>query len=169
MITIKDFMECIDYKITEGSEYSWKCFGKDAYSLDYWTGDNDNGHSIGVTFDRKTHVVYQMTICDYANDRAYCWTHPDWIKQYQQEADRKLAGQYAWGDVKYINIDLSEEILEKAINIAKELPYDTRITVSVDLPKEELFDLMSMAHEKDITLNQLVEEILVEVLNREEK
>jgi hypothetical protein len=169
MITIKDFMECIDYKITEGSDFLWKCFGNDAYSLDYWNGDNDTGHSVGVTFDRKTQVVYQMTVSDYDNDRAYCWTHPDWIKQYQKESNQLGTNGFAWDDVKYIEIDLGEDILEKAKHIVQGLPYDTRVKVPVDLSKEELFNLMSLAHEKDITLNQLVEEILVEVLNREEK
>lgn len=33
-------------------------------------------------------------------------------------------------------------------------------TVELNLDKEVLFELMLMAHERDITLNQMVEEIL---------
>jgi predicted HicB family RNase H-like nuclease len=33
-------------------------------------------------------------------------------------------------------------------------------TVELNLDKEMLFDLMLMAHERDITLNQLVEDVL---------
>ena len=33
-MNLKDFMEVIDYKITEGSEYQWSCFGNNAYTLD---------------------------------------------------------------------------------------------------------------------------------------
>jgi predicted HicB family RNase H-like nuclease len=43
---------------------------------------------------------------------------------------------------------MSEEIL------------DGKSTVELNLDKEILFELMLMAHERDITLNQLVEEIL---------
>ena len=43
---------------------------------------------------------------------------------------------------------MSEEIL------------DGKSTVELNLEKELLFELMLMAHERDITLNQMVEEIL---------
>jgi hypothetical protein len=45
---------------------------------------------------------------------------------------------------------------------------DGRESVPIDLPKEELFQLMLRAHEKDVTLNQLVESILRELIEREE-
>lgn len=169
MITIKDFMDSIDYKITEGSDFLWDCFGKDAYTLDYWDGDNEQGHSVSVTFDRKTQVVYQMVISDYANDRAYMWTHPNWYVEYQKEAEKSSMGNFAWDHVEYTQIEVGEDILEKARAISQGQEYDTRIKVPVDLEKEELFTLMSMAHDKDITLNQLVEEMLNDALKQEEK
>jgi len=42
---------------------------------------------------------------------------------------------------------------------------DTRSEVELDLPDAELFDLMLMAHNQDITLNQLVENILREYID----
>jgi hypothetical protein len=42
---------------------------------------------------------------------------------------------------------------------------DTRKEVELDLPDTELFDLMLMAHTQDITLNQLVENILREYID----
>lgn len=42
---------------------------------------------------------------------------------------------------------------------------DTRAEVELDLPDSELFDLMLMAHNQDITLNQLVENILREYID----
>ena len=41
MITLKEWMELVDYRITEGSDYCWSCYGPDAYSLDSWNGDQD--------------------------------------------------------------------------------------------------------------------------------
>jgi len=38
--------------------------------------------------------------------------------------------------------------------------------IELDLEKELLFDLMFLAHERDITLNQLVENILREYLEK---
>lgn len=47
-------------------------------------------------------------------------------------------------------------------------PLDGRENVPIDMPKEELFQLMLTAHERDITLNQLVEIILKEHIERYE-
>ena len=41
--------------------------------------------------------------------------------------------------------------------------------IPLNLPKEELFYLMLMAHERDITFNQFVEEALKEFLAEAEK
>jgi len=38
--------------------------------------------------------------------------------------------------------------------------------VELDLNKDELHQLMLMAHENDITLNQMVERILIDLINR---
>lgn len=40
-------------------------------------------------------------------------------------------------------------------------------TVELNLDKEVLFELMLMAHERDITLNQLVEEVLRTYIEQE--
>ena len=45
---------------------------------------------------------------------------------------------------------------------------DGRESVPIDLPKEELFQLMLRAHEKNVTLNQFVESILQEVIEKAE-
>lgn len=39
-------------------------------------------------------------------------------------------------------------------------------TITLDLPEEILFQLMLLAHERDITLNKLVESILREYIDR---
>lgn len=43
-----------------------------------------------------------------------------------------------------------------------------RVDVQIDIPDDVLFRLMLAAHERDITLNQLVEDILREQLDREQ-
>ena len=42
-------------------------------------------------------------------------------------------------------------------------------TVEIRLPKKLLYKLMIMAHEQDITLNQLIENILVKTIKKESK
>jgi predicted DNA-binding ribbon-helix-helix protein len=46
---------------------------------------------------------------------------------------------------------------------------DSRVDVPIELTDEQWYSLMKIAHERDITLNQLVEEILTLEINRIEK
>ena len=46
---------------------------------------------------------------------------------------------------------------------------DGREDVQIDLPKEDLYQLMLMAHERDITLNQMVEVILRQMIEKHEQ
>ena len=38
MITMKEWMELVDYKITEGDSYGWSCYGPNSYQLSSWNG-----------------------------------------------------------------------------------------------------------------------------------
>jgi predicted HicB family RNase H-like nuclease len=44
---------------------------------------------------------------------------------------------------------------------------DNRVTIEIDLDEDLLYQLMLKAHEHDITLNQMIEKILREHLDRE--
>jgi predicted HicB family RNase H-like nuclease len=44
---------------------------------------------------------------------------------------------------------------------------DNRVIIGLELEQDLLYQLMLMAHEQDITLNQLVEQILRQYLDRE--
>ena len=46
---------------------------------------------------------------------------------------------------------------------------DNRVDVPIELTDEQWYSLMKMAHERDITLNQLVGEILTLEMQRIEK
>lgn len=46
---------------------------------------------------------------------------------------------------------------------------DNRATVEIELDNDLLFQLMLMAHERDITLNQLVEQILRDYIDEANK
>ena len=43
---------------------------------------------------------------------------------------------------------------------------DTRETVEIDIDQELLYQIMLLAHEQDITLNQMMERILTEYIDR---
>lgn len=152
MLTIKQYLELIDYKITEGSE--WYANIPDLYCLSTWNGEHD-GFSLNCVFSNKTQQVYEIDVCDYKNNRAYRLRHPD------LDSDKT-----AWDSVDYVELEVDADFVEKAQAIIRGLDYDTRVQIQLDLPETVLYQLMTRAHEQDVTLNQLIENILREEINR---
>jgi hypothetical protein len=169
MITLKEFMEVISYQITEGSQYCWTCYGTDAYSLDSWNGDQ-NGHVVTIVFDKKTQEVYEVAVCDYKNDRAYRMGNPLYEKLYTEEAARRgVAASEAWEDVNYTNLDVLSDFIEKTTAIIAGKDYDPRVQVALDIVDGELFALMKLAHEADVSLNVYITTMLESVVEKLKK
>lgn len=161
---LKEYFELVNYQITEGSTFMWSCFGPDARIIDSWNGDND-GWSADVVFDCQTSTVYQLNVCDYANNRAYRWIHPQWRTSYQNEATaRQIDPDEAWDGVSYTQLEFATEFFEKAREIIMGEPPDTRVPIEFILEERTVYKLMLMAHKKDTTLNKLIQEIMVEYL-----
>jgi hypothetical protein len=159
MLTLKEWMELVDYRITEGSTYGWQCFGYNAYCLDSWNGDQE-GHSFTITFDTKTQEVYQVEAHDFRNGRAYRMINPNYAPKHMMEtADRGVTDE-AWEDVAYVDLECDDDFMQKALAIAEGEDYDTRVSMPVDFTDEELLKYMKMAHERDMTFNQFIEEAL---------
>jgi hypothetical protein len=162
---MKEFMELVNHRITEGGDYGWKCYGNNAYCLDSWNGDQD-GHSLSIIFDTKNQTVYEVQAHDYLHQRAYRMINPDFVKKNKKEAKhRDINKDEAWDDVNYIDLDVDDDFIQKCLSIVAGEDYDTRVQVPLDLDKETMYELMQQAHEQDITLNQLVERILTDVIN----
>ena len=154
MLTLKEWMELVDYKITEGSDYFTNIPG--LYSMSFWNEQQD-GFSFFIAFDPKDNQrVYVVEACDYANQRAYR------IKDPAIELDNQ-----AWDDVEFTELEVDDDFIQKALAIKAGEGYDTRVSVPLDLEDDLLFELMKKAHEQDITLNQMVEQVLREVIERE--
>jgi hypothetical protein len=162
MITIKEWMELTDYKITEGSDYCWSCYGPNAYTLDSWNGvHGKGGYSFSIIFSTKSQKVYEVSMCDYTNDRAYRMINPKFQKKHAKEAEmRNVNLNEAWDCVDYVDLDVLDDFIQKALSIRAGEDYDTRIQVPVDFTDEELLQYMKLAHERDMTFNELVEEAL---------
>ena len=170
MITLKEWMEVVGYRITEGSEYGWQCYGDNAYCLDSWNGDNLEGHSFTIIFDTKTQEVFEVQAHDYKFNRAYRMLHPNYAPKFMLESsERDSWMNEAFEGVEYIDLDVEEDWLEKATAIAAGEDYDTRVSMPVDFTDEELLKYMKMAHERDMTFNQFVEEALRTALEKHER
>jgi len=164
MITLKDWLEVVEYRISEGTEFYWKCFGDNAYCLSYWDQDHD-GRSLNIVFDTKTQKVYCVEVCDYRNQRAYRLIDDEYREAHKQESEsRNVIDNQAWDDVDFIDLETDEDWLEKASSIVQGIEYDTRVSIPLDIPENELMILFKAAHERDMTFNQFVEEALRELI-----
>lgn len=159
MITLKEWMELVDYKITEGSEYCWQCYGDNAYCLDSWNGAHD-GHSFTIVFDKKTQEVFEVQAHDFLHSRAYRMISPTHQPQQMMEVADRDCKDEAWDDVDYVDLEVVDDFIQKALAIKSGEDYDTRVSMPIDFTDEELLKYMKLAHERDMTFNQFVEEAL---------
>jgi len=165
MITMQDWMQIVEYKISEGYDFGWNCFGSDAYSLSSWNQDQD-GYSSNIVFDTKNHTVYSVEVCDYKKERAYRMINPDFKQAYKKELGSKE--DYAWDDVSWTDLEVDTDWLEKAESIFNEQEYDTRVLIPLELPDHEILQLFKMAHEADMSFNNYIEKVLRDVFADED-
>ena len=166
MISLKEWMELVDYRVTEGGDYGWQCYGHDAHMLDSWNG-NQNGHSFTVIFDTKNQTVYEVQAHDYVRNRAYRLINPDFISAHDDESNgRGIEINQAWDDVNYIDLDVVDDFIQKSLAIRDGEEYDTRVQIEVNFDDAELLEYMKIAHDRDITFNQLVEIALKEAIDQ---
>lgn len=166
MITLKDWMETAGYRITEGSDYYCDGFGTNQYSLTAWNGDQD-GWSLNIVFDTQDQTVYLAETCDYRNQRAYRLINPEFKDRFMTD-DSEYRDQ-AWDDVNYIDLETDADWIEKASAIVAGRDYDDRVVVPVDFSDADLLTYMKMAHERDMTFNQFIEEALREAIKEAER
>ncbi len=164
---IKNFLEAIDYKITGGSEFCWTCFGPTARYLDCDDSQGADGkYSIHSVFDIVDQTIYVIEAWDYVNGREYRWLNPEFASKFTDECSVKgIDPRSSLDGKKFIDVDVQDDILEKISKIINGEEYDTRIKVPVDFSDEDLLKYMKLAHDLDITFNELVERAIREAVD----
>ena len=159
--------EITNHKIIEGSEYSWRCY-PDARYLDY---ESEFAH-VSVLYSTETQEIYEANISikvdawDEVDDKPYRWLNPEFKDAMIAEAkERNVKWKKAWDNIKWIDLEVEEDFLAKAEAIFNGRVFDARIQVPVELDNDTLLKLFTMAHERDITLNELITEILQKLID----
>lgn len=100
---------------------------------------------IGILIqDRVNNRSYRMAVSGYSH------VFNNWCCEYAQA----------------IELETKEDLMEKFSAIVSGQDYDTRIKIPIELPDDELMRLMLMAHEKDITFNELIIQILMDEVKK---
>jgi len=163
MVTLEQWMKMVNYRITESSDFGWDCFGNTTICMDSWDGNHD-GASATIVFDSKTQEVFLVEAHDYARKVSYRFIAPQHFETYKKHHPSEESFNMAYDLVNFIDLETEEDFLEKGTAIMNHEEYDDRIQVPLDLSDDLLFDAMKSAHERDITFNQYIEEVLRAVI-----
>jgi hypothetical protein len=159
--------EAMNHRITSGSEYQWNCY-PDARFLDY---ESDFAH-VSILYSTTDQTVYQAEVSVKReawdeDKKPYRWLNPDYKDSlYKESEKRQVDTDIAWDDVKWIDLEMEEDFLEKATAIFNGEECDTRVKIEFDLDDRSILKLATEAHKRDITLNKMIEIILQEVIDR---
>jgi hypothetical protein len=154
---IEDYLKATQYKITGGETFNWTTFGPDARYLDC---DKEDHYSTNIIFDSVTFDVYMCEMWDYVNEREYRWISPEYLDRYKAECVLKDVDFTAACDRTFTDLEVEDDILEKIAGMVSGQEYDTRVKVPIDFSDEELLKYMVLAHERDMTFNEFIEEAL---------
>lgn len=137
---IDEFLEFIDYKITDGSPYMWDCFGKNARCVSYEEEDNCN-FTVSAIFDTKTKFVYNLEVCDYNTRICYRWISSTYKDAYYSEAkQRGVDPNQAYDDVDFIDYTLPGRWTIEALKIMEGIALKEEPVEMKDLLESTLLD-----------------------------
>jgi predicted HicB family RNase H-like nuclease len=171
-MNLKQINEITDHRITEGSDYGWNCYPNARY-LSY---ESEFAY-VSVLYSTKTQEIYEADATikeanwfdEDKNMRPYRWLNPEFKDSMIAEAkSRKVKWKKAWDEVKWVDLETEEDFLEKAEAMFNGKEFDKRVQVPIDLEDDVMLKLCMEAHKRDITLNQMVEEILKKVIEEHE-
>jgi hypothetical protein len=163
MNILEQFLKAVEYKITDAWQHQWKSYN-DAQVL----GCENEFASMSIMYDRRDQTVIEISVSTELEARAqhaYRWLNPDYRDAIMAEADsRGVNKMQAFDGLDYIDLDVVEDILEKGKALLANEVFDTRVQIPLEFSEEELMRYFRMAHERDITLNQLISEALMRVI-----
>jgi hypothetical protein len=75
----------------------------------------------------------------------------------------------AWDNVRWIDLEVWDDFEKKAAALwCGDIP-DSRVEVPLDISDEDFMHIARLAHERDVTINKMVEIILTEAIEREKR
>lgn len=167
-VILHKWLDLVDYCVTEGFENMWFSYGELPYQLEHGPQGfvpHDEEIATHVVFDRATNTVQELFVFDGARNRPYRWMNPAIRDAYKAECAKRQFADVFCDDTNYIDLETPEDFFEKASAILEGREYDDRIDVPVDLDDDTFIKLARAAHERDITINEMVEICLRQLID----
>lgn len=155
----------LDHKFFNGSEFLWRCYGDNVRYMDY---ESEHG-TASVICDSKTQRVFECTVDAKNRDISpYRWIDPEFKDAYEAECkERGVLPNVFCDGIKYIDLETESDFLEKAKAIFNNEKFDVRVEVPLELDDDLFFHLAKEAHKRDITINKMVEHLLIDLIKEQ--
>lgn len=166
MIKLKDYLECINHKCGENVKFQWKCFGNNAYMTDNWYDEESTHNStISIVYDFITHIIYEMQAWDAINNRYYRWIRPEYVDAYKLECKtHNCAYKHSIDNWEFIDLEVEQDILEKAKGIVLGKEYDTRVMSLINLSNADTVFISNLAEQANMSLKEYIGNILEQTI-----
>lgn len=165
---LNTILTILNFRITEGSKYLWDSFGANAWRLDSFSDEVESS----CIFDTQTQEVCVINLIlnekepqssQYKFKKGYQWINPKYRDAYIAEHEQKGFNYLTiFDDVLFEDI-LEIETFLSLFRTAKSMRQEAIIPLNIE--DDLLISLSKIAHEKDITLNQLMSNIISEQIN----
>ena len=166
-MTLHDFFNLFDYKVTEGSEFYWNCFGPNCRFIEL--KNNEIGGS--VVFSKLNQEIFQAEVYDEANNVAYRWMPSTAREKYFAECeDRNVPKMEAWDGCDFVDVETVNQFSDVVKSLIQGEPpegdLEGDMDVELELPQHVIVFLSLEAHKRNITLNEMINIALREMLTK---
>lgn len=154
MVDIKEVLQ-INSKIEDVALYQKNNFGGKCVYYDFL---NIQEKSMGSALvEVSTGKVVELTFEPVHQESQYIyrWINPDFKKMHISDPN-----------LEYMDLEVWEDACEKFKACTECTDFDPSISVPVNLTDEEFLVLSKIAHEKNITFNQLVNDVLMQEMGK---
>jgi len=112
---IVEWLEIIDYKVYNSSNYNWSCFGENVYVYVWQLLNNRDSidYESIVCFDTKSREVYCIEIYDENTEIYYRWVRDEYRVEYDNECISRRVCQAPRNysiEFKYLESDILDAL-----------------------------------------------------------
>lgn len=160
MLTIEDFLKATKYHVKDSGLYLWNCYPEECMIMECYK-DTRSWYA-SIVFGIESLTVYQADMRpDPDTDIMYRITHPDFVEAYKnEEQERREKGFLFEDETEYVDLEVPEDFIQKLTAVVEGKPFDDRVVISLDISDEDFLFLAKQAHERDITFNEYVAELI---------
>lgn len=167
MIYIDEIFALFQYRIHSGNELKLKCYEEPVRYVRFSDSDDSTRETGSVVFGVESGIVYEINYS--GGNIPYRWLHPKYRDAYfEEDRSKGFDPLIAYDNVPYIDVNTLTFDDEDVMDFFTEKLYPNDVTdvtdevITIDLDHETLAKLALQAHEKNVTLNSHIVDILRE-------